>query len=100
MAGEIDREMSSEQTLARWNANGLLELRGVAEPRRERDEVGFLAAASKHTRERNGEKRKDRKITQKREEGSFGVHPRCALQQRDRCVLHLQIAVRYKAPKS
>lgn len=61
MAGEIDREMSSEQTLARWNANSLLELRGAAEPGRERDEVGFLAAAGKHARERSGEPGKDEK---------------------------------------
>lgn len=87
MAGEIDREMSSEQTLARWNANSLLELRGAAEPGRERDEVGFLAAAGKHSRERSGEPGKDEQekttTTRKRKEESFGVHPRCALQLRD-----------------
>ena len=55
MAGEIDREMSSEQTLARWNANGLLEERGAAEPRRERGRGGLSGCCRKHTREGRGE---------------------------------------------
>lgn len=32
VAGEIDRKMSSEQTHARWNENGLLEDEGATEP--------------------------------------------------------------------
>lgn len=66
MAGEIDREMSSEQTLARWNANSLLELRGAAEPGRERDEVGFLAAAGKHSERGAGSREKTKKKKQRR----------------------------------
>lgn len=61
--------MSSERTLARWNANGLLEERGAAEPRREGERVVFLAAASKHTRGRAREKGKDKKINKPEEEG-------------------------------
>lgn len=61
MAGEIDREMSSEQTLARWNANGLLEKRGTLNRGESGYKVVFLAAASKHTRERDRERREDNK---------------------------------------